>query len=234
MCANKKGVSGRQIQRMLQCSMKPAWFLTNRIREAMNDNPGVFYSPLGGDGGTLLKRTAGDLRASCLSILFERGTALGWLTDILRTEIFSQGHYGDHLDPEGDRMLTAEEFTQVLGTMLNRYREAPPGELMQVPQFLSLLYAWKQGSRSDEAREWVGAQTVTDAGLLSILARVRSWRASSDTGIQYPLKRRDLESFLDFDAALKRLQAISTSGDASSADRNLALELLAAAKQDID
>jgi KAP family P-loop domain len=182
----------------------------------------------------LLKRTAGDLRASCLSILFERGTALGWLTDILRTEIFSQGHYGDHLDPEGDRMLTAEEFTQVLGTMLNRYREAPPGELMQVPQFLSLLYAWKQGSRSDEAREWVGAQTVTDAGLLSILARVRSWRASSDTGIQYPLKRRDLESFLDFDAALKRLQAISTSGDASSADRNLALELLAAAKQDID
>jgi hypothetical protein len=53
MCANKKGVSGRQIQRMLQCSMKPAWFLTNRIREAMNDNPGVFYSPLGGDGGTI-------------------------------------------------------------------------------------------------------------------------------------------------------------------------------------
>ena len=35
MCASKKGISTRQIQRMLQCSMKTAWFLTHRIREAM-------------------------------------------------------------------------------------------------------------------------------------------------------------------------------------------------------
>jgi transposase-like protein len=53
MCASKKGIASRQIQRMLQCSMKTAWFLTHRIREAMNENPGVFYSPLGGDGGTV-------------------------------------------------------------------------------------------------------------------------------------------------------------------------------------
>jgi len=53
MCASKKGIASRQVQRMLQCSMKTAWFLTHRIREAMNDNPGVFYSPLGGDGATI-------------------------------------------------------------------------------------------------------------------------------------------------------------------------------------
>jgi hypothetical protein len=53
MCASKKGIASRQVQRMLQCSMKTAWFLTHRIREAMNENPGVFYSPLGGDGGTI-------------------------------------------------------------------------------------------------------------------------------------------------------------------------------------
>lgn len=53
ICASKKGIASRQIQRMLQCSMKTAWFLTHRIREAMNENPGVFYSPLGGDGGTI-------------------------------------------------------------------------------------------------------------------------------------------------------------------------------------
>ena len=35
MCASKKGISTRQIQRMLSCSMKTAWFLTHRIREAM-------------------------------------------------------------------------------------------------------------------------------------------------------------------------------------------------------
>lgn len=48
MCASKKGISTRQVQRMLQCSMKTAWHLTHRIRLAMSDSsePG----PLGGDG----------------------------------------------------------------------------------------------------------------------------------------------------------------------------------------
>jgi transposase-like protein len=53
MCASKKGISTRQIQRMLQCSMKTAWFLGHRIREAMNEKPGVFYSPIGGEGKTV-------------------------------------------------------------------------------------------------------------------------------------------------------------------------------------
>jgi transposase-like protein len=53
ICASKKGIASRQIQRMLQCSMKTAWFLTHRIREAMNENPGVVYSPLGGAGATV-------------------------------------------------------------------------------------------------------------------------------------------------------------------------------------
>jgi len=46
MCASKKGIASRQIQRMLNCSMKTAWFLTHRIREAMKPaNP----SPIGGE-----------------------------------------------------------------------------------------------------------------------------------------------------------------------------------------
>ena len=47
MCASKKGVSTRQIQRMLSCSMKTAWFLTHRIREAMKAGE---LPPMGGPG----------------------------------------------------------------------------------------------------------------------------------------------------------------------------------------
>lgn len=50
MCASKKGVSTRQIQRMLSCSMKTAWFLTHRIREAMRDGS---LAPMGGAGGVV-------------------------------------------------------------------------------------------------------------------------------------------------------------------------------------
>ena len=35
MCASKKGIAARQVQRMLDCSMTTAWFLCHRIREAM-------------------------------------------------------------------------------------------------------------------------------------------------------------------------------------------------------
>jgi transposase-like protein len=50
MCASKKGVSTRQVQRMLSCSMKTAWFLTHRIREAMRDGS---LAPMGGEGSTV-------------------------------------------------------------------------------------------------------------------------------------------------------------------------------------
>jgi transposase-like protein len=53
MCASKKGVSTRQVQRMLECSMKTAWFLTHRIREAMKEPRGMFTPPIGGDGKTV-------------------------------------------------------------------------------------------------------------------------------------------------------------------------------------
>jgi hypothetical protein len=50
MCASKKGISTNQIQRMLSCSMKTAWFLTHRIREAMRDGS---LAPMGGAGGVV-------------------------------------------------------------------------------------------------------------------------------------------------------------------------------------
>jgi hypothetical protein len=50
MCASKKGISTRQIQRMLNCSMKTAWFLGHRIRLAMD--PGA-ADPIGGAGKTV-------------------------------------------------------------------------------------------------------------------------------------------------------------------------------------
>ena len=50
MCASKKGISARQIQRMLRCSMKTAWFLGHRIRLAMAP---ASAGPLGGAGKTV-------------------------------------------------------------------------------------------------------------------------------------------------------------------------------------
>src|SRR6266516_4205737 len=53
MCASKKGISTHQIQRMLRCSMKTAWFLGHRIRESMREVRDMFTPPMGGAGRTI-------------------------------------------------------------------------------------------------------------------------------------------------------------------------------------
>lgn len=46
LCSSKKGMSTRQLSRMLGVSVKSTWFMMHRIREAMRDNPDL--GPLGG------------------------------------------------------------------------------------------------------------------------------------------------------------------------------------------
>ena len=46
LCASKKGMSAKQIERMLGVTYKTAWFMCHRIREAMKDNG--TDGPLGG------------------------------------------------------------------------------------------------------------------------------------------------------------------------------------------
>jgi len=53
MCSSKKGISTRQIQRTFQCSMKTAWFLGHRIREAMKEIHIEFPPKMGGAGMTI-------------------------------------------------------------------------------------------------------------------------------------------------------------------------------------
>lgn len=47
MCASKKGISSKQLERMLGVTYKTAWFMSHRIREAMRDDEPI----LGGAGG---------------------------------------------------------------------------------------------------------------------------------------------------------------------------------------
>lgn len=49
LCSSKKGISSQQLARMLGVTVKTAWFMSHRIREAMTPAPNS-EPPLGGDG----------------------------------------------------------------------------------------------------------------------------------------------------------------------------------------
>lgn len=48
MCSSKKGISANQLSRTLDITLKSAWFMSHRIREAMDDKGAS--GPLGGEG----------------------------------------------------------------------------------------------------------------------------------------------------------------------------------------
>jgi transposase-like protein len=50
MSSSKKGISSNQLHRTLGCTLKTAWFLSHRIREAMRSTD---TSPMGSNGGTV-------------------------------------------------------------------------------------------------------------------------------------------------------------------------------------
>ena len=59
LCASKKGISTRQLQRMLGCGMKTAWHLGHRIREMMTPDK---RGPVGGAGKTVEAGRNGPFR----------------------------------------------------------------------------------------------------------------------------------------------------------------------------
>ncbi len=50
LCSSKKGISTHQLHRTLGVTLKSAWFLSHRIREAMKEVRDLFIEPMGGAG----------------------------------------------------------------------------------------------------------------------------------------------------------------------------------------
>src|ERR1700746_1566098 len=53
LCASKKGISSNQLHRVLGITLKSAWFLSHRIREAMAEGGETFLAPMGGAAKTV-------------------------------------------------------------------------------------------------------------------------------------------------------------------------------------
>jgi transposase-like protein len=85
MCASKKGISSNQLHRMMGITLKSAWFMSHRIREAMRSGG---LAPMGGPGGSGIveadetfigrkkgepKRRGGGAHKNAVLALVERG-----------------------------------------------------------------------------------------------------------------------------------------------------------------
>jgi transposase-like protein len=129
MAASKKGMSAKQIERMIGVTYKTAWFLMHRIREAMDEanNP---HEPLGGPGkvvesdeafvgGAKKKRLSGKVAAKkkVVTLVERGGRARSFhITHVdhtnIRAALVMNAHRSSHLRTDDARFYNriGEEF----------------------------------------------------------------------------------------------------------------------------
>lgn len=168
-----------------------------------------------------------DLRSDILRTLYSNGKSMAWLVGIIREMTFEHGVKGERSVPEGDRLLSAEEFELIKGEFLKRLAEAVPSDLLQVPHFLSLMFAWHQVGDEEGALGWISQQTESETGFLDVLERMKSWSESSSEGVQYKLRPETLEAFFGGVSAVHdRLKKISGDSNGQASLRSRAEVLL--------
>ena len=176
LCSSKKGISTRQLQRMLGCGMKTAWHLSHRIRFAMS--PGGDLDPLGGAGKIVeadetelarsrkTKRPAGFRRKSHNPIvmsLVERGG------DIRSTML-------DHRSAMGVVRKNVHPDTHLVTDTTSRYKFAPVAKHEAVDHS---KFEWTRGvvhtnSRAKSLRRWAGARSGSFGSLIAQTRRLPS------------------------------------------------------------
>lgn len=165
LCASKKGISTRQLQRMLGCGMKTAWHLGHRIRFAMTPSDA---GPLGGHGKTVeadeteltrsrkSRKPEGHRRRDNMVVmsLVERGGNIRSMTLDHKSAL---RHFYQHVHPES-RLVTDSSV---------RYKGAPVASHEVVDHS---KFEWARGDVTTNSLE--GFFSVLKRGLVGIYQRV--------------------------------------------------------------
>jgi predicted KAP-like P-loop ATPase len=94
---------------------------------------------------SLLSRLDLESRAGVIRTMFDEGAAIDWLTSLFRHETFAHGRSGESPKPESERLFSDGELDQITQLMLDRYRAMTVSEVLNRPNPISLLFAWRQG-----------------------------------------------------------------------------------------
>lgn len=167
---------------------------------------------------TLYSKFSNDERGAVTQELFAHGQAIGWLTSVIRSEIFSHGLYGNKKTPSDKWILPAEEFSSAVEVIIRRYRGMSIDDILSTPQSIHILYAWKQAGDENGPRDLLKAAVEKDEGLVKVLMALTGSVTTSDQGRVTVLKRESVENFMDYEQTIDRLTAISKDGSPENAE----------------
>lgn len=124
---------------------------------------------------------------------------------------------GDRADFDPALDLATVETMKAEWLKLIRARAAEPGQLIDDPDLISLLYRWRDYSGTlDEPHAWVELAVQTDEGFVTLVSKMMSRGTSQGWGDRvstphYTFHRSTIEDFLGLEEANARCEAIDAS-----------------------
>lgn len=135
---------------------------------------------------------------------------ISWLvSSFVRQAAFDNGLVGNQAIPADARILSDEQIERAK-TILSSRLEEERQKLMPVPNLAAFLFGWLDLLGLEGPKKWVKEIAESDSGLVEILDGLRSWAMSSY--VYYPLSKRNISTFLNFETVEARLGVIEVSG----------------------
>ncbi|WP_374648415.1 P-loop NTPase fold protein [Rhizorhabdus sp.] len=113
--------------------------------------------------------------------IFAEGTSLGFVSHLLRDEIFAHGFYGEGSNA-ADTATKPDTFDRVRKAMLQRYINRGLERIMQERHAITILYAWSQGGGRDDVIRAVAELTLEDEAFVTFMLKICSTTGSNSWG----------------------------------------------------
>lgn len=118
----------------------------------------------------LLPRLAEEVRFKILSDAMARGLALSTIVHTASSLARQHGKYGAQPQPPDQRLLTIEHAEQLERIAVERIRSAATQDVLaRIPDFVSVLYRWREWANEEEVKQWVQRSVATDEGLANFV-----------------------------------------------------------------
>tara|TARA_Y100000815_G_scaffold209795_1_gene194039 strand:- start:602 stop:2689 length:2088 start_codon:yes stop_codon:yes gene_type:complete len=153
---------------------------------------------------------AGRHESVVLDIATE-GAAINWLVGkFFRSQLFRHGRVGDESVPEDQWEISDELLDKVINILQRRVDNSETqAQIRDLPDILAYLLGWRNLSGDGRAEAWAQEFAVSDEGFVHLLEHLRGW-AMSDK-VYYPLSKRTVSLFLNWDEVLARLETLKHS-----------------------
>lgn len=150
-----------------------------------------------------------DERCATLAGMAQNGSAIGWMSYVLRAELFAQGRIGER-NRSREAILSEDQLDAVISLLLERIRSiANNGALLELHSLMTVLWFWSDASGNpDEVRQSVEQVISTDEALVQFLFAIKQM-VRSTAGDYWRIDQKSLRKLCDIEGVMERLNRLS-------------------------